>query len=92
MTEEGLEAQEKTQEILSTVEPRQYWLREMFSDDGGRLSAFRVMAMIAILSGCGVIVCQALGYSTMDLNTPLAFLFGGVFGGKAAQKFAEEKL
>ena len=71
---------------------KQGLFRELFSDSAGRLSAFRVMAMIATLSGCAVIILQALGHSKMDLNTPLAFLFGGVFGGKAAQKFAEKDL
>jgi len=68
------------------------FLGEMFSDNEGRVSAFRVMAMIGTLSGCAVIIAQACGLSEVDLNTPLAFLFGGIFGGKAAQKFAEKNI
>ena len=66
-------------------------LKELFSDNTGKLSSFRVMAMMGMATGCVVLLIQSLGISDTDLNTPLTLLFTAALGGKAGQKFAEEK-
>lgn len=67
-------------------------LREIFSDGKNRLSSFRIMAMIGLVSGCTAMLAQVFGYGeNVDLTSALAFLFGGVFGGKAGQAFAENR-
>ena len=67
-------------------------IKEMLSDSKGALSSFRVMAMMGMTAGCIVLIAQAFGRGCeVDLSTPLAFLFGAVFGGKALQKTAESK-
>lgn len=65
-------------------------LREVFSDGKGVLSSFRIMAMIGILSGCGVMVAQVFNYGCdVNMESTLAVLFGAIFGGKAYQKGKE---
>ena len=65
-------------------------LREIFSDGKGILSSFRIMAMIGLLSGCGVMLAQIAGYGCdVNLESTLAILFGAIYGGKAFQKKQE---
>ena len=66
------------------------WLKELTSDDGGRASSMRVMMLIGCISGCTALLAIAFGKATVDISGPLSLLFAGIFGGKAAQKFAEQ--
>lgn len=76
---------------MTTPENKEHWIHEVFSDSNGRLSSFRIMAMMGMVVGCVVLLAQAFGEGCgVDLSTTLAFLFGAVFGGKALQKTAEK--
>ena len=63
-------------------------MQGMFKDNAGNTSSFRVLGFIAVAGGLAVMLADAFGLSECghDYNTTLAFLFGGVFGGKAVQK------
>lgn len=51
------------------------------------------MAMIGMIGGMTAILAQVFGIGdcSVDLETTLAILFGGIFGGKAWQKQAEKQ-
>lgn len=69
------------------------WLGEMMADDKGRPSSMRVMMLIGMIGGMGVLVGTAFGIGdcSTDYSTTLTFLFGGILGAKAWQKHAETK-
>ncbi|MDE0240626.1 MAG: hypothetical protein OXQ84_10575 [bacterium] len=62
-------------------------MRQIFSDDKGTLSSFRVMAMIALVGGLGIFAVDVIcATSAHDYELVYAALFGTALGGKAAQK------
>ena len=67
-------------------------MMSMFRDDEGRLSSFRVMAMIALVGGLAIFCLQVTSEKSTACNNELVYvaLFGGALGGKAAQKKFEK--
>ena len=67
-------------------------VRELLSDSAGKVSCFRVMAMMGMVCGCAVMLLQVLGYGQdARLEGTLAVLFGVIFGGKAWQRSSESR-
>lgn len=66
-------------------------IREIFSDNKGTLSSFRIMAMIALVGGLAILFCDVYFWEkNTSYELVYVALFGGALGGKAAQKKFEK--
>ena len=61
-------------------------LRELFSDDHGKLSSTRIMSMFALVVASVLLLAQVFMQSDCDLGAPISMLLIGAFGVKAAGK------
>ena len=61
----------------------------LFTEDNGAPSMMRLMSLISLLNALGLSWYEAI--SGKNDITIIAMLLGVAFGGKVAQKFAEEK-
>ena len=60
----------------------------MLCDINGEISSTRIMSVLSVLGGLGVIT---LNDNPQELATPLSVLFGSAFGGKAIQRHFEKR-
>ena len=62
---------------------------QLLHDRDGKPSTMRAGALMAVATGCAMLLLASLGYGDPDLAEEALWLVGLAFGGKAVQRVSE---